>query len=153
MGESFYKFVKAVSGKWGWLVTGVIGGGVFALNLLGIDPTISRAIGAGVLVACLLAACFLVYHELRVASAAELAQARAQAKAAAHARPLRPKKWLNYHDRMALSELETNMESRHGHCDLGVIESEMLNGRTIGEIMNDNCSACGEPRNQEGDLL
>ena len=148
MQDSFKAFTRAVFHKWGWIVTGLIGGGVFILNSFGINPSFSKVIGACVLVICLFVACFLAYHEL-LSEKIRLASLVKKQNIITASRPLNPKKRLRFYDNMALYQVQERMEKQHYHCDINVIKSEILTGRTIGEIMSDNCTICGKPRNSE----
>lgn len=54
----------------------------------------------------------------------------------------RPKKHLNYRDRVALDNIETKMELLHGHNDRNVMEAEMLRGVSASDLIKMNCKLC-----------
>ena len=97
-------------------------------------------------------AVILTYHEVRMQNVRlELDVTRAGRIGTLTSRVLHPKKRLRFYDNMAVDEIERRMRAVHWHCDVDVIKAEMLNGRTVGEIMADDCTICGKPRNQERD--
>lgn len=145
MQKTFIVFIKAVSRKWVWLVTGVVGGGIFAINLLGIEPTISRVIGIGVLVGCLLIACYLTYHDLYVTS--EKAKANISTQTVA----LRPKRRLQSDEELVFDNLNDLVISLHGYDDANAIRLELLKNVEPKVIINGICTICGKPRIERGD--
>jgi hypothetical protein len=149
MQQSLKEFITAVLQKWGWLVTGIFGGGVFVLNLLGINPSVSRTIGVTILVVCLLIACFLAYHELRIQFVQEKETWKRNSMALS--------KPIDGHIRsshsIALLEVEERMETIHGHSDHEGLESDFRRGVLASDLMKRDCTRCGKPRNQRGDIV
>ena len=148
MGKSATEFVKAVARKWGWLVTGVVGGGTFVLNLLGIDPTMSKVIGIAILGVCLLFACFLVYHDMRMDLMRSVP--------APTEKPLTltlPKKYLLSDHNIAIWDVSEAMRKKHGHSDDDGLRADVKDGVLVTDLLSRNCTRCGIPRNQRGDFV
>jgi hypothetical protein len=61
-----------------------------------------------------------------------------------------PRIKLNRGEDVVLDNLCYQMESKHGYADREAIKRELLKNRSNSEIMADDCSICGIPRNQEG---
>jgi hypothetical protein len=99
----------------------------------------------------LLVSASLAYHEVRMRSVGlELDLARKDKLISAPNRVLRPKKRLGYYDKMAITQIEELMQRQHGHCDIDVINAEVLSDKTISEIMDSDCTMCGKPRSGTG---
>ena len=66
---------------------------------------------------------------------------------------LRERKRLNSSHNITLLEIEQLMGSIHGHSDFEGLKAEMLEGVPINDLMKHDCTRCGKPRNQKGDLV
>jgi len=93
----------------------------------------------------------LTYHDIRMQAinmGVELLKAKSsitQKQALAS-----PKKRLNFYNRQAIHEVEEQMLRVHGHTDTRTMESDVMSGVLVGNLLNGICSRCGKPRNGEG---
>ena len=148
--KTFCVFLLAVLRKWGWLVTGVVGGGFFYANLLGINPVIARPIGIVVLVICFFFACYLAYRDLYLDHASLLQKPAASSPTVLRRTIFRRP---DYRQRDTINNIVEAMKRLHGHSDDAQIERDYLDGVLASDLLSRNCTECGKPRNQQGDYL
>ena len=94
-----------------------------------------------------LVAILLTYHELRM----EKVGLEQKVRTTKRTMVLPPKRRLQLNESFVLDNLVEQMLTKHGYDDRNGIELDLARNRNQSEIMEDNCSICGKPRNQKGD--
>jgi hypothetical protein len=111
-------------------------------------PSTSRTIGLIILGGCLFVACYLAYHDLYLDKERALSQ---NENTGILTKPIDGH--LRASHSIALMEIETRMETIHGHSDHDGLESDFRRGVLASDLLKRNCTRCGKPRNQRGDFV
>jgi hypothetical protein len=122
-------------------VTGVVGGLVFILALLGYNPSTGLVGGLIIFVFCFVIASYLAYRDLFI-------QAEKAKNTILRAPILNPKTRLSFSHRNAIWDVACLMDKEHGHDDREGLEADVRDGVLVTDLMSRNCTICGKPRNK-----
>jgi len=142
--RSFILFCQGVLKRIYWLIPAFVTDPFDVLDRLGVYMNVPPAISWSLVVLGFLVAIILTYHEQRM-----LGQ---RVTVGANHLTLTPRNQLTLSETYVLSDLVSQMQTRHGYDDHNAIELLLRKNIPADEIMNGNCSICGKPRNKRGDL-
>jgi len=145
MSKHLFTFVKAIFKNYWCLVLGTIGGAQSIASVLGYTPHAPWIIGVVILLFGLLIAAFLAYRDLYI-------HLEVMKQPHASMQPYQ-KRNIKAKEMGVIFDLQEQMERIHGHSDYDGIEAAAHDGVPWDEIMKQDCTHCGKPRNKKGDYV
>jgi hypothetical protein len=126
-----------------------VGGVQTITTLVGLTPSIPWVTGVAVLLFFLLLAAFLAYHDLYIHHIELIRQTPTSPTYIYLPKP----RHITNKDVAVIMNLEQQMKHLHGHSDYDGIEAAIRYGVMWNDVMKQDCTKCGKPRNQKGDYF